>query len=56
MSNFEKWKQELNIENTAKAFEESLTCEFCPAYYICQLRQVNNCMDAFKKWAEQLIE
>lgn len=55
MTNFEKWKQELSVEDAVEAFVESLTCEFCPANQDCR-PPFNKCVDAFKGWAENESE
>lgn len=45
MTNFEKWKQSLTIEN-ANIFE----CCACPASDFCDHFEEKNCNDAFRAW------
>lgn len=52
MTNFEKWKQELSVENAA----EGLRCEKCPANEHCFDLYDKSCVDSFKEWADKPSE
>lgn len=49
MTNFEKWKQSLEIQEVMKKLAASnLVCDFCPARHECD---GTKCADHFVVWA-----
>jgi len=53
MTNFEKWKAELNPNNVTDYFFYTDTCSSCPAYSYCRKHRSDNdlCVETFKAWA-----
>ena len=52
-TNFEKWKQELTLENLVKMFRQSCMC--CPLLEQCtsvKFRLSKSCSDLVKEWGE----
>jgi len=50
MTNFEKWKKDLTIENALAIFK-CCGCEGCPAEEVCKVTE--GCEKAFNLWAQQ---
>ena len=60
MTNFEKWKSELTVEDMIyEASEENevigLDCENCPAANECRASSDIGCGIWFRQWAEQEV-
>lgn len=56
MTNFEKWKQSLEMQEVMKKLAaSSLVCDFCPARYECD-GTGTKCKDNFIAWACKEVE
>jgi hypothetical protein len=53
MTNFEKWKEILNVKKILEIFKEA-GCYKCPALKVC--RETEGCENAFLKWAEAEVK
>jgi hypothetical protein len=53
MTNFEKWKEKLNVKKIFDIFKEA-GCYKCPALEVC--KKTEGCEKAFKEWAEQEVK
>ena len=56
MTNFEKWKQSLEMQEVMKKLAaSSLVCDFCPVRYECA-GAGTKCKDYFVVWANKEVE
>lgn len=56
MTNFEKWRQSLEMQEVMKKLAaSSLVCDFCPARHECA-GTGTKCKDYFVVWANKEVE